>query len=77
MAAVPPGPFSASPDMALCPHDIEPEKQPIRSLVAKRDEAALRFLRIDDQIKRIHKERYQILDEIQGKHNMKQTRKRI
>lgn len=66
MAAVPPGPFSDSFDSPLCPHDIPPEKQPLRSLAARRDEAALKFLRIDDQIKKLHKERYTILDQIQG-----------
>ena len=67
MSAVPPGPFPALPDMVLCPHDVAPEKQPLRSIAARRDESALLFLRIDDEIKRIHKERYKILDDIQGK----------
>lgn len=67
MAAVPPGPFPDSPDISLCPHNIAPEKQPIRSLAARRDEAALKFLRLDDRIKQTQKERYDILNKIQGK----------
>ncbi|PWN34482.1 uncharacterized protein FA14DRAFT_177889 [Meira miltonrushii] len=66
MAAVPPGPFPNSPDISLCPHDIAPERQPIRSLVARRDEAALKFLQLDDQIKRAQRERYKILGNIQA-----------
>lgn len=70
MAAVAPASYSQQADSPLCVHsELKKDRQPLRSLVARRDELALHFLKLDERIKALRNERKrlaQLIDAMRG-----------
>jgi hypothetical protein len=63
MTAVAPGDYAEG--TTLCVHaNRKPDQQPLRSLVARRDELALDFLKLDDRIKQLRKDRQGVAEQI-------------